>query len=237
MTQIERVSFSSAIDGERIGGEIVGPNALAPALILVPDVHGVSPLYRTMAERLAAEGFRTLVLDIYAREGAPGLTDFEQVTAWIAKLPDERVLADIGAAHGYVEARDDVRTGAVGVLGFCLGGQYALMAACRTPAFQACASFYGMLRSPGKRAALDVAPALACPLLGLYGADDFLIPAADVAALHEILERGGQEFDLVTFEGAGHAFLNEARPESYRPDAARDAWTRAVAWFRRHLRC
>ncbi|MDG2307371.1 MAG: dienelactone hydrolase family protein [Candidatus Binatia bacterium] len=241
-TQIESVTFlSPETDGAEIGGDLVGVGTTSsPALILIPDVHGISPLYRTLGERLAAAGFRTLVLDIYAREGAPHLADMAQVGEWIANLPDERVLGDVAAARVYLASRADVTESAIGILGFCLGGQYALMAACRLPQITACASFYGMLRyaerSERKPAsALDMAPQLSCPLVGLYGADDSLIPTADVSELRDILERGGKEFDLVTYEGAGHAFLNEARPEAYRPEAAADAWERALKLFQKYL--
>jgi len=240
---IEPVSFPSPdADGAQIGGRwIRAADGASAALVLIPDVHGVSPLYCTLAERLAAAGFGTLVLDIYAREGAPRLTDIGQVNDWIAGLPDERVLADVAGAQRYLRGRADVGTDAVGVLGFCLGGQYALMAACCEPAPAACVSFYGMLRYATRsglkpKSALDRAPDLACPLLGLYGADDPLIPAADVAELREILGRHGKDFDLVTYDGAGHAFLNETRPEAYRAGPARDAWQRALTFLHHHLR-
>lgn len=241
-TNVERITFRSPqTDGAQIGGDLAGVGTTtSPALILIPDVHGISPLYRSMGQRLAAAGFRTLVLDIYAREGAPRLAGMTQVNDWIANLPDDRVLGDVAAARAYLANRDDVTESVIGILGFCLGGQYALMAACQTPGFGACASFYGMLRyaqrSERKPAsALDMAPRLSCPLVGLYGADDPLIPNADVSELREVLEYGGKDFDLVTYDGAGHAFLNDARPEAYRPKAAADAWDRALRLFRKHL--
>lgn len=238
----ETVTFESPeTDGAAIRGTLACcGDSPAPALILIPDVHGVSPLYLSMGERLAAEGFHTLVLDMYSREGAPRLADMTAVNDWIAALPDRRVLGDIGAARTHLSRRNDVRADAIGILGFCLGGQYALMAACTDPHLSACASFYGMLRYAVRNetkphSALDLAPRLSCPLLGLYGADDPLIPPEDVAELREILSSAGKDFDLVTYAGAGHAFLNEARPEAYRPDAARDAWAKAVSFFQTHL--
>lgn len=238
----ETVTFESpATDGASIGGTLASSGDIpAPALILIPDVHGVSPLYVSVGERLAADGFRTLVLDMYTREGAPRLADMNAVNDWIAALPDRRVLGDVGAARAFLAGREDVKADAIGILGFCLGGQYALMAACTDPQLSACASFYGMLRYRTRnetkpQSALDLAPRLSCPLLGLYGDDDPLIPREDVDELRRILSSGGKNFDLVTYEGAGHAFLNEARPEAYRPAAARDAWAKAVSFFRKHL--
>ncbi len=240
--QTERVSFRSPdTDGAMIQGELASSgDAPSPALILIPDVHGTSELYLAMGRRLAIEGFRTLVLDIYAREGAPRLGDMAAVNDWIEALPDRRILGDVRAARQYLSGRNDVRSQSIGILGFCLGGQYALMAACQQPKLSACASFYGMLRYTTRNqrkpaSALDMAADLSCPLLGLYGAEDPLIPAADVAELREILTANDKDFELVTYEGAGHAFLNEARPEAYRADAAKAAWGRAIALFRQQL--
>lgn len=224
-------------DGARLRGWLVcPPDPAAPALILVPDVRGLSDHYRQVAARFAESGFRTLAVDLYSREGAPDLPDMPAVARWIEGLPDARVLADLESAVAMMAAE----SARVGITGFCLGGQYALMAACSVPGLRAAVSWYGMLRSQGPRSLkpespLEMAPRLACPWLGLYGEEDPLIPLADLAALRAILERSGKTFEIVTYPGAGHAFYNETRPEAYRPGAAADAFGRAVAFLRRYL--
>src|SRR5690606_12629226 len=103
---------------------------------------GIWPLYRELAAKFADAGFHTLVLDIYSREGTPQLDDLA-VFALIDSLPDARVVHDVAASVAYLRARPE--TGRVGVVGFCLGGQYATMSACRVDGLDACVSFYGML--------------------------------------------------------------------------------------------
>jgi len=211
-----------------------------PGLIVIPDVRGLTDHYRDIARRFAHEGFFALAVDLYSREGAPDLPDMAAVFAWIRQLPDPRVLADLGAAVRYLDERSEVARGRVGITGYCMGGQYALMAACSVPGIAACVSWYGMLRyaehderkpvSP-----LELAPRLACPYLGLFGAEDALIPTADVEELRAILERAGKTFAIKSYPGAGHAFFNDTRPDAYRPDAAADAWPRAIAFLRTHL--
>jgi len=224
-------------DDDVLRGWLVRPEEQgAPALVLVPDVRGLSEHYRDVARRFAAAGFTTLAVDLYSREGTPELPDMEAVGRWIQSLSDRRVLADLESAVA-VLARESPR---VGITGFCLGGQYAFMAACRVAGLAAAVSWYGMLRSEGPRALkpespLEMAPRLGCPWLGLYGEDDPLVPAADLAALRAILEREGKTFEILTYPGAGHAFYNDTRPEAYRPAAAADAFGRAVAFLRRHL--
>ena len=123
-----------------------------------------------------------------------------------------------------------------------MGGQYALLAACGCRGLSACAPFYGMVRyaeglDPRKkpRSPLDALADLSCPVLGLYGAEDAIIPPADVRELEQRLARSGQPAELRVYPGAGHAFMNDTRPEMFRPAAAADAWPRLIAFLRAQL--
>jgi carboxymethylenebutenolidase len=212
-----------------------------PGLVVVPDVRGLSDHYRDVARRFAREGFFALAVDLYSREGAPDLPDMDAVFRWIRALPDTRVLGDLAAAVGHLARRPEVDPAAIGITGFCLGGQYALMAACTVPGLAACVSWYGMLRYAQTDAVkpaspLALASELACPYLGLFGEEDAIIPLADVAELRAILAREEKRFEIVTYPGAGHAFFNDTRQDVYRPAAAADAWPRALAFLRRYLR-
>jgi carboxymethylenebutenolidase len=227
--------------GDILKAYAAGPDAgPAPGLILIPDVRGVSDHYRDVARRFAAEGFFTLAVDLYSREGPPDLPDMAAVFRWIRDLPDGRVLDDLAAAVAHLGQRRETAGAPIGITGFCMGGQYALMAACTVPGIAACLSWYGMLRyaerSDRKPASpLDLAPRLACPYLGLFGADDALISQADVDELRRILTAAGKTFEIRTYPGAGHAFFNDTRLDAYRPEAAADAWPRAVGFLRDHL--
>jgi carboxymethylenebutenolidase len=76
---------------------------------------------------------------------------------------------------------------------------------------------------------------LGCPYLAFFGEDDEIIPAIDVEALRARTAHARHPVEIVSYPGAGHAFFNDSRPEMYREPAARDAWPRAVSFFRRHL--
>jgi carboxymethylenebutenolidase len=137
----------------------------------------------------------------------------------------------------------------VGVMGCCMGGSYAILAAAGCRGLSAAAPFYGMLSDehgllappPGEaidrarkpRSPLAAASALRCPTIAFFGADDPYVPLDDVRAFET---RVGGEHRVVVYPGAGHAFLNDTRPEMYRPEAARDAWARMLDWFGSHLR-
>lgn len=236
----ENVSFR--LKGDQLRGYLARPANVghAPAIVLIPDVRGLYDHYRDVARRFAREGFLTLAVDLYSREGAPDLPDMPSVFRWIESLPDPRVLGDVRAAVEYVRARSDVQPTAVGITGFCMGGQYALMAACSIPELKACVSWYGMLRyaqinERKPESPLMMAHRLGCPYLGLFGVEDAIIPQADVEELGAILTREHKQFEIISYPGAGHAFFNDTRADAYRPNAAADAWPRALAFFRRHL--
>ncbi len=229
-------------DGDDIKAYLADPGGSGsmPGLVIVPDVHGLSDHYRAVARRFAAEGCVALALDPYSREGTPTLGDLDQVFAWMKQLPDERILGDIRGAIEYMAARQEIREGAVALTGFCMGGQYTLMAACQLDGIAAAVSWYGMLRyaetSDIKPASpLDLAANLKCPYLGMFGAEDPIIPTADVEELRAILEREQKTFEIEVYESAGHAFFNDTRPEMYRPQVAERAFERAMTFLRNQL--
>src|SRR5207244_2283119 len=106
--------------------------------------------YRDIARRLANEGFFALAIDLYSREGVPLLPSMDAVFKWMQNLDDRRVLADIDGGVRFLLSRPEVRARSIGVTGFCMGGRYALIAACSIDHVEACASFYGMLRDGEK---------------------------------------------------------------------------------------
>ena len=167
---------------------------------------------------------------------------------WMRELSDPQLLDEIQAAIDGLHARPEV-SGKVGVTGFCMGGMYALMAACRCRGLAAAVPFYGLLshrsgllydaqgldpaRKP--REPLAMAPELRCPLLAFFGEDDEFIPVEDVRALEAALSRSSQPSQVVIYPGAGHAFMNDTRPAAFRPEVARDAWGRLLRFFAANL--
>ena len=138
---------------------------------------------------------------------------------------------------------------AIGVTGFCMGGMYALLAACGGGGLSASVAYYGLLshahgilhdeqgldptRKP--RQPLDAVADLACPLLCFYGDQDEFVPMADIEALHEGLSAARHPAEVVIYDDAGHAFMNDTRPDAYRPETAKLAWGRMLAFLGEHL--
>jgi carboxymethylenebutenolidase len=224
-------------------GYLVEPDSgTHPGVVMIPDVRGLFDHYRELARRLGGEGFVVLAVDLYRRSGPPEMPDPAAAMAWIRELSDPEVLADVQAGVDLLAAHAAVGGKPVGVTGFCMGGQYALLAACGCRGLAACVPFYGMLAyakgldaEKKPRSPLEAISDLGCPLLGLYGEEDALIPVADVRELEKRAAATGQPCEVRLYAGAGHAFMNDTRPDAYRADAARDAWPRMVAFLRKHL--
>lgn len=203
--------------------EIARPDGPADrGLVVIPDIGSLRPLFDDHVARLAREnGWAVCAFDIWAgRDDVPTLEDR---LAKGGTLDDERVLGDA------VAAADATGVEPVAVIGFCMGGMYALKAAA-TGRFHRAASFYGMGRvpdmwaSPTQGEPLDaLARADTCPTLEIAGTADPWLPAEDLAAL----EAAGVE--VVRYEGADHGFAHDPSRPAHRPGDAADAWRRVLA--------
>ena len=216
----------------------------SPGVVMIHDVWGLSAHTRDYASRLASEGFAVLAIDLYRRARPEKIED---PGTWMRALSDLQVLADLGLGQGFLASLPETN-GRVGVLGFCMGGMDALMAGCADLGFAASVPFYGLLshahgilHDPAgldpavKREPLAMAGDLRCPMLAFFGDQDTFIPLDDVRKLERAVARSGAGAEIVIVPGAGHAFMNDTRPDAYRPEAAADAWRRTVAFLRARL--
>ena len=214
-----------------------------PGVVVVHDVWGLSEHTRDLARRFAAEGFAALAVDLYRRLPAARIED---AGAFIRSLSDPAMLEEVQRAVDCLAAHPATSGRRIGVVGFCMGGMYALLAAARCRGLALAVAFYGPLShrggllaagglDPAKKPLEPIAAvaALRCPVLAFFGDDDELVPPADVVRLREAAAAAPHPVEIVTYAGAGHAFLNDTRPAAYRPAAAADAWSRTLSALRR----
>lgn len=193
-------------------------------LALMPDIGGLRPLFDDLCADLAdRHGWAVCAPEPFP--GREGMTLQERLETGMPSLVDDEVLADLAAAA------DATGCERVGVLGFCMGGMYALKAAAHGR-FDRVVAFYGMIRipeqwqAPGQGEPLDALRADgAVPALHIAGTEDPWTPAADL----EAAEAAGVE--VVRYEGADHGFVHDPDRPTHRPDDAADAWSRAVAFL------
>jgi carboxymethylenebutenolidase len=225
-------------------GYLAHPDAGAgPGVVVIHDVWGLAEHTRDLARRFAAEGFAALAVDLYRR--LPGRR-IDDAGRWIRALPDPQLLEEVQGAIDFLAGHPATAGRRIGVVGFCMGGMYALLAAARCRGLSLSVAFYGLLShrdgmlaeeplDPAKKPLepLAAVAALRCPVLAFFGDDDELVPPAHVAQLRERAASAPHPVEIVGYPGAGHAFLNDTRPDAFRPAAAADAWARTLAALRR----
>lgn len=198
-----------------------------PAVVVAHEWWGLNAQIRGTARKLAEQGYAAIVPDFYRGRVAD---DAERAHELSRGVDPDTADATLAAAVAFVRAQPRVGKQRVAVLGFCMGGGLAERFALRHPDLAAAVIFYG----PPDLDTADLA-ARRVPLQAHFGADDEGIPPPRVDALKAGLARTQAPFDVYVYTGAGHAFMNEGRP-SYRPDAARQAWARALAFLEQHLK-
>ena len=199
----------------------------APRIVIAPEIFGLTPWVRSVARRLAREGFRAASPDIFA--GAEPLgADRASWMQRMRKLDLERALNQLQASLDRLG-----EGGRTACIGFCLGGALSLLVAARG-ALDACVDCYGRprwLEGMTAEAAIDAAPRIACPVLAVYGKRDAGIPLEAVEELRKALPPKSE----VSLYDAGHAFLNDTRPDMYVAAEADKAWAKITGFLRRTL--
>ncbi len=196
-----------------------------PAVIVLQEWWGLNEHIMDVTRRIANEGYVALAPDLYKGQVA---TEPDEARKLVMELDMPAAVAEIGSAIDHLLAQPFVHGDKVGIVGFCMGGRLVLMTALANDKLAVAIPFYGSPLTPEEAANVKA------PVLGLYGADDGGIPVADVQAMGEALTAAGIDNEIHIYPGAPHAFFNDTR-ESYRPEAAADAWQRMLTWFKRRL--
>jgi len=239
LPDIDLTDIAAAHSGSQpLHGYLVRPAGAGPwpGVVVIHESFGLDEVMRRQAERVAKAGYLTLAVDLFSAGGARRCL----VSTMIAMIKGNgRAFADIEAARSWLVESGDC-TGKVGVIGFCMGGGFALLTA--GSGFDAAAANYGMLPRN-----LEDVLAEACPVVASYGGRDRALHNA-ATKLERALTRAGVVHDVKEYPTAGHSFLNEAEtgPWALRPllrvaavgpepTAAADAWRRIEEFFAVHL--
>ena len=191
----------------------------AKAVIVIQEWWGLNDHIKDIANRYAAEGFTAIAPDLYRGKVA---ANPDEAGKMMHELSNEDGIDTIG--HVLAKAADSYGLSHFGITGFCMGGTFALRAACELEGFSAAAPFYGDIPEE------DVLKKLATPTIFVSGTRDKWINPEKVAQLEDATERYELPVTSVKYE-ADHAFFNNTRPEVYDETAARDAWALVVGFF------
>ncbi len=206
-----------------------------PGVVVIQDALGLTDDIREQADRLAAAGYLAFAPDLYSGRGIRCVV----ATLRASRSGEGEAYDDIEAARRWLSERDDC-TGQIGIIGFCMGGGFALLSA---PKFEFAASAVNYGEVPG-----DAATRLAgaCPVVASYGRRDRTLPGrAD--RLRQALTELDVAHDVREYPDAGHSFMNRINVGpgfgqvlkftgfNYHHPSAEDAWRRILTFFDEHL--
>jgi carboxymethylenebutenolidase len=233
---LTNVTIPGGTSAPELRGYLAEPPAGAPrpGIVVVHDAFGLSNNVRKHADRLAAAGYLAVVPNLYTAGGFRCVrTTIQAAAAGTGAAHD-----DLVAARDYLAGRADC-TGQVGVIGFCMGGGFALVAA--THGFDASAPNYSLLPKGNLTEILTGA----CPVVASYGGRDLGLRGA-AGKVEAALSAVGVPHDVKEYPTAGHSFMDRYPVLSgaagrvigmhYDEPAAEDAWLRILDFFGEHLR-
>lgn len=197
-----------------------------PAVIVIHEWWGLNDHTMDIARRWADAGFVALAPDLY---GGTVTTDASEASRLMHALTSDDGLRILDAAVQRVGEEPAVDSGRIGVTGYCMGGSFALLLACRNRSIKAAAPFYGDVPSEEDLAMLTA------PVLFIGASKDGWITPEKMEGLRAALARLEKDGEVKIYAGADHAFFNDTRPEVYDADAAADAWTQVTNFFRTTL--
>jgi carboxymethylenebutenolidase len=227
----ERVSYGQT-NGAPLYGYLARPaNSKAkdklPALIVIHEWWGLNDNVRKEAERLAAEGYVTLAVDLYDGKSATQPMDALKLMMAVASNAGP---AEDNLRQAYAYLKKTVGAPRVASIGWCFGGKWSLRTALLLPKeLDAAVIYYGSVNVTEAELAT-----LQMPILGNFGGADKTIPVATVKTFAETLQRLGKRADVKIFDGAEHAFANPSGT-AYQAAAAEESWMRTLAFLKRNL--
>jgi carboxymethylenebutenolidase len=196
-------------------------------MIVIPDVRGLHPYYKALADRFAEVGVDSVAFDFFART-APNddRSDAFQFLEHVGMTKPETIQADIAACAAYLRGKDGGGVRSLFSVGFCFGGAIAYLQATTDLGYAGAIGFYGwplgLKRWPDRPKPIDAAARYTAPLLSIYGGADEGIPEADRKAFADALTKANVTHEEHVYAGAPHSFFDRKYDEF--KDASADAW-------------
>lgn len=223
------------VDGRTMRAYVGVPDRPGPHPVVIVAQHafGVDYQIQDAVHRLHRAGYIAAAPELYHRQPADGIEPLKRV----GMLLDTEIITDCNATIAHLKAAHGP-VGKTGVIGFCMGGRVAYLMAGANPELAASVVFYGgsIMKALGDGPSpFERSAHIACPVLGLFGADDANPSPEDTAKISAELTRLSKWHEFHTYRDAGHAFENFSNPDRYRPRAARAAWGEMLAFLDERL--
>ena len=232
------------VDDQTMEGYLTQPEAEGryPAVVVIQEIWGVNSHIQSVTDRLPSQGYVGLAPAMFHREGRMPLGLYEEIETAIARMgrcTDAGIVADVQAAVAYLKVQPFVDPERIGIVGFCFGGRVSYLSACAVPDLKAAAVFYGgrILQPLGGDgpSPIEQTANIPMPVLGLFGEEDQNPAPDDVVRIEAELKKHAKTHEFHMYPGCSHGFHCDGRA-SYRPEAAKDAWGKTMAWFDQYLK-
>jgi len=224
----EYVTYPSPNGHGQVRGYLVRPAKAAgplPGVVVVHENRGLNPYIEDVARRVGKAGYVALAPDgLTSVGGYPGNDDAGRELQ--QKVDPTKLMNDFFAAIEWLRA-SDLTTDKVGITGFCYGGGVSNAAAVAYPELSAAVPFYG------RQAPVENVPKINAPLLFQFAETDPNVNAT-WPAYEAALKQHGKTYEAHIYPGTNHGFHNDSTPR-YDEAAAKLAWERTLAWFKRYL--
>ena len=198
-------------------------------MVVIPDVRGLHPYYKELADRFAEIGVDAVAIDFFART-APS-EDRSEKFDFMSQVPltkPDTLQADIAAAVSYLRSADGGQVKSLYSMGFCFGGALSYLQAASGLNYTGVIGFYGwplgLKRWPDRPKPIDTVGRYTCPVLSLFGGADEGIPQAAVDEFDAACRKAGVKHSFTVYPGAPHSFFDRKQKEF--ADASADAWRR-----------
>ncbi|HEV8424887.1 MAG TPA: dienelactone hydrolase family protein [Actinomycetes bacterium] len=217
------------VDGDAVPAYVsLPPAGNGPGVVVIQEWWGLVPHIRTVADRLAAQGFVAVAPDLYRGKQT---SEPDEAGKLVMEMQLRQAAKDMAAAVDALLAMPETTGDGVGVIGFCVGGGLALYLASMKPEVAAVVCYYGF---PREGLDWDLS-AVKGSVLGHFAADDDFAPGELVDNMERELHDAGVEVTFHHYPGTTHAFFNDDRPEVYDADAADRSWQRTLEFLRARL--
>jgi carboxymethylenebutenolidase len=216
-----------------------------PAIIVVQEAFGVNRHIEKVCDKFAQAGYVAVAPAFFHRSHPNpklgyGEADVPARTQYMNALKDNEIIEDVNRTVEYLQKMYPRTQGQkIGIVGFCVGGRIAYLAATSCPGLSAAVCYYpGRCLIPfgeGNKAPIELTSQIKIPVMGNFGGQDQNPSPADVAKIEAELKKARVTYDFKSYPNAGHGFNCDER-SSYNKAAADDAWTRTVGWFDKYLK-
>jgi carboxymethylenebutenolidase len=197
-----------------------------PGVIVVHENRGLNPHIEDVTRRMALAGYLAIAPDALSPQGGTP-ADADKAREMIQKVDAVRNVNNFVKAIDFARSRPDC-SGKVGAVGFCWGGRMANQLAVSASTLNATVAYYG------SQPAAEGVPQIKAAVQLHYASLDERINAG-IPAYEEALKKAGVTYELYMYEDAQHAFNNDTAPTRYNEAAAKLAWERTLAFFKKHL--